>query len=172
MNWNSSPRVFSYIESSKNIIAVLSHLPRRHLVGWPVFRIRRRVAPCGPRSLGIGCAHFGHLLWSAGLFSTLSFCDLTLPPVFLLLCALDLPLVAIMWTRISVAVYRHRTHSIHHRIVLRKKEMAWSQGGKVAPCDKREYGHAEVRFLKNQETHGQIDRLFEGLVSPFKVGPE
>lgn len=53
------------------------------------------------------------------------------------------------------------------------QEMAWAQGGKVAPCDKREYGHAEVHFLSAGESDAngdaRINRLFQGLATPFNV---
>ncbi len=42
--------------------------------------------------------------------------------------------------------------------------MAWSYNGKVAKCDHREYGFAQVEISKaGQGTNTSVDALFEGL---------
>ncbi|KXN72619.1 GMP synthase [Conidiobolus coronatus NRRL 28638] len=42
------------------------------------------------------------------------------------------------------------------------QELTTHLGGKVAPCEKREYGHANVTVVKHPD-HPFIDRLFEGI---------
>lgn len=46
--------------------------------------------------------------------------------------------------------------------------MAWNMNGKVAKCDHREYGFAQVQISKIGGAGG-ADRLFEGLGEEMQV---
>ncbi|KAK9712693.1 GMP synthase (glutamine-hydrolyzing) [Basidiobolus ranarum] len=48
------------------------------------------------------------------------------------------------------------------------QEITWVNGGKVAPCDHREYGHAMLNITKHDE-HPFIDRLFNTLEGQMQV---
>jgi GMP synthase (glutamine-hydrolysing) len=48
--------------------------------------------------------------------------------------------------------------------------MAWHHKGKVAKCDHREYGFAQVEVVKAGEGSGSsVDMLFEGLGDDMQV---
>ncbi len=41
--------------------------------------------------------------------------------------------------------------------------MAWTMNGKVAKCDHREYGFAQIQIVKAEDTGSSAGALFEGL---------
>ncbi|KAF9459952.1 GMP synthase [Collybia nuda] len=49
------------------------------------------------------------------------------------------------------------------------QEMAWNLGGKVSPCDHREYGFAQVQIKKVENSSTSVDALFEGLGDEMQV---
>ncbi|THH13301.1 hypothetical protein EW146_g6898 [Bondarzewia mesenterica] len=49
------------------------------------------------------------------------------------------------------------------------QEMAWSMQGKVAQCDHREYGFAQVEISKVKGENSSVDALFEGLGEEMQV---
>jgi GMP synthase (glutamine-hydrolysing) len=46
--------------------------------------------------------------------------------------------------------------------------VAWNNGGSVAPCNNREYGHALMKIDKHQD-HPFVDRLFDGIEDSIQV---
>lgn len=49
------------------------------------------------------------------------------------------------------------------------QEMAWTMGGRVARCDHREYGFAQVQLSKIGGDNASVDALFEGLGDEMQV---
>ncbi|KAI0067321.1 GMP synthase [Artomyces pyxidatus] len=49
------------------------------------------------------------------------------------------------------------------------QEMAWKLGGKVAKCDHREYGFAQVEISKVEDGASSVNALFEGLGEDLQV---
>ena len=49
--------------------------------------------------------------------------------------------------------------------------MAWTMNGKVAQCDHREYGFAQVQISKIGGDNASVDALFEGLGEEMQVRP-
>ncbi|KAH9945092.1 GMP synthase [Epithele typhae] len=49
------------------------------------------------------------------------------------------------------------------------QEMAWNMGGKVAKCDHREYGFAQVQITKIGGENARPDALFDGLGEELQV---
>ena len=49
-----------------------------------------------------------------------------------------------------------------------EQEIAWNLRGKVAKCDHREYGFAQVQMHKIESDHG-VQSLFNGLGEELKV---
>ena len=50
------------------------------------------------------------------------------------------------------------------------KEMAWHLKGKVAKCDHREYGFAQIRMNEVEgDGRSSVDTLFEGLGNEMQV---
>ena len=47
--------------------------------------------------------------------------------------------------------------------------MAWTMNGKVAKCDHREYGFAQVKIAKIGGDNKGVDALFEGLGDELQV---
>ena len=47
--------------------------------------------------------------------------------------------------------------------------MAWTMNGKVAKCDHREYGFAQVKISKIGGDNKGVDALFEGLGDELQV---
>ena len=47
--------------------------------------------------------------------------------------------------------------------------MAWTMGGRVARCDHREYGFAQVQLSKIGGDNASVDALFEGLGDEMQV---
>jgi len=47
--------------------------------------------------------------------------------------------------------------------------MAWNMKGKVAKCDHREYGFAQVQIAKIGEANLAVDALFDGLGDEMQV---
>ncbi|KAK0205112.1 GMP synthase [Desarmillaria ectypa] len=49
------------------------------------------------------------------------------------------------------------------------QEMAWSMKGKVAKCDHREYGFAQIQIVKTEDTGSSAGALFEGLGDEMQI---
>ncbi|KZP00546.1 GMP synthase [Calocera viscosa TUFC12733] len=49
------------------------------------------------------------------------------------------------------------------------QEIAWNHGGKVDPCDHREYGFAELQVIKLGPGHELADKLFAGIDREMQV---
>lgn len=49
------------------------------------------------------------------------------------------------------------------------KEIAWNLKGKVAKCDHREYGFAQVKISKLGDENSTVDALFQGLGDEMQV---
>ena len=47
--------------------------------------------------------------------------------------------------------------------------MAWNMGGKVAKCEHREYGYAQVQISKIGGDNAGMDALFDGLGDELQV---
>ncbi|KAG1834949.1 class I glutamine amidotransferase-like protein, partial [Suillus subalutaceus] len=49
------------------------------------------------------------------------------------------------------------------------QEICWNHKGRVAKCDHREYGLAEVQISRSSESVSSVDALFEGLGDQMQV---